>query len=69
MRSSSSSSLLDLAHDLPTSREDILALRKAREPRLLSFTAYLEFLASFTPPSNIELRDRKGPAGIQPFKL
>jgi len=69
MKSSSSFRLLDLEHDLPTTREDVLALRKARESRPLTFAAYLEFLGNFTPPPISELRARKGPTGSRPFEL
>jgi hypothetical protein len=69
MKSSSFCKLTDLENDLPTSREDILALRRSREPRLPSFAAYLDFLANFTPPPTAELRARRGPAGGKPFEL
>ena len=61
--------MLDLETDLPTSQEDVLALRKAREHPPLSFAEYLDFLANFTPPPNYVLRARKGPSGIKPFEL
>jgi hypothetical protein len=69
MKSSESSRLLDLEKDLPTTREDILALREAREPQPMSFAAYLAFLANFPPPPPAQLRARRGPAGSTPFEL
>jgi len=69
MKSANSYKWLDLDHDLPTSREDIAALRRARTPRLLSLAAYLEFLGHFAPPSVSVLRARKGPGGPKPFEL
>ncbi|MGA2262730.1 MAG: hypothetical protein ABSH28_15015 [Acidobacteriota bacterium] len=69
MTSAKSYKLLDLEQDLPTSREDILALRRARGVRWLSFAGYLEFLANFAPLSLPALRARKGPAGSKPFEL
>ena len=69
MRSSSSFKLLDLEHDLPTTREDVLALRKAREHRPLTLAAYLEFLGNFPHRPISELRARKSPTGSRPFEL
>jgi hypothetical protein len=67
MKSKDSYEFLDLS--LPTTKEDIFALRRARGAATLSFASYLEFLANFAPPSATTLRKRKGPAGITPFKL
>jgi hypothetical protein len=69
MKSAKSYKWLDLEQDLPTSREDILALRRARGVRRLNFAGYLEFLANLAPLSLPALRARKGPAGIKPFEL
>jgi hypothetical protein len=69
MKSANSCRLLDLERDLPTTPEDILAMRRARESQPLNLAAYLEFLASFPPPSIAALRARKGPAGVKPFEL
>ncbi len=69
MKSANSNKLVNLEQDLPTSREDILALRLARECRRLSFEDYLAFLASFPPVSMDELRARKGPAGDKSFEI
>ena len=69
LKSPKSFDLLDLEHDLPTTPEDIIALRRARECRPLEFSAYLRFLSNFPPASHIALRARKGPAGAEPFEL
>jgi hypothetical protein len=69
MSSINSSKLLDLDRNLPTSAEDIVALRQTRKDSLLDLRTYLEFLARFPAPSWQELRDRKGHAGAKPFEL
>jgi hypothetical protein len=61
--------MLDLDRDLPTSPEDIAALRRLRSLPGLDFDQYLHFLSSFPPPSNEELRSRRGPHGDEPFVL
>lgn len=60
--------LLDLERDLPTTEEDVAALRRARADLSLSPEAYETFLAAFDPPSYEELLARKGPRGA-PFEL
>ncbi len=69
MKSASSYEMLEWERDIPTTREDVLALRRAREIRPLTFEQYLAFLASFASPSHAELRARKGPSGPAPFDL
>ena len=69
MKSKNSYEFIDLDLGLPTTEEDILALRRARKAETLSFAGYLEFLANFAPPSATALRARNGPAGIAPFEL
>ncbi len=69
MKFAKSYEYLDLEHDLPTTPEDILALRRARESRPLDLAAYIEFLAGFPPPPPMVLRARKGPSGAKPFRL
>ncbi len=69
MKSSKSCELLDLDSDLPTTREDVVALRKARQSRPMDLAAYLEFLASLPPLPQSALRARKGPRGNNPFEL
>ncbi len=69
MKSEKSYKLMDLQRDLPTNREDVIALRRAREAGRLSFVGYLEFLSNFPPLSIPKLRSRRGPTGIRPFEL
>jgi hypothetical protein len=69
MKSANSCRLLDLEHDIPTSRDDVLALRRARVSRPLDFMSYLQFLSGFPSPTEDELRVRKGPTGTRPFEL
>jgi hypothetical protein len=69
MKSKSSSRFLDLDRDLPTSAEDILALRLARSETIQDVTTYFAFLASFPPPTRFELAAKKGPSGLKPFEL
>jgi hypothetical protein len=69
MKSKNSYEFIDLNRGLPTTKEDILALRRARKAETLSFAGYLKFLANFAPPSATALRARNGPAGITPFEL
>jgi hypothetical protein len=69
MKSADSYELGELEQNLPTSREDILAMRSAREAHRLSLEEYLAFLASFPPPGMSALRVRKGPSGSKPFEL
>ena len=69
MKSANSSKLLGLEHDLPTTWEDVLALRRAQPPQLLSFAAYLDVLAKLPQVPSGALRTRKHPAGTKPFDL
>jgi hypothetical protein len=69
MKSKESSRLLDLDRDLPTSAEDIVALRQARKESIQDLKTYFEFLSRFPAPSTEELRARKGPRGPQLFEL
>jgi hypothetical protein len=69
MKSRESSKLLDLDRDLPTSAEDIVALRQARRAGSTDLKTYFEFLAQFPPPSMAELRAKKGPSGTKAFEL
>ena len=68
MSSSGRSELLDLERDLPTTPEDVAALRRARQPVRLDTAAYLRFLASLPAPPGLDLRARRGPGG-EPFDL
>lgn len=60
--------LLDLERDLPTTPEDVAALRRAREVVRLDSTGYLRFLASLPATPGLDLRNRRGPRG-EPFDL
>lgn len=61
--------MLDLDRDLPTTPEDIAALRRLKSIPALDFDQYLLFLSSLLAPSNEELRARRGPRGDEPFVL
>ncbi len=65
--SSKYSEPLDLDRDLPTTPEDVAALKRIREHQRLGFADYLEFL------SRLELPDhgvrRKTHEGYEPFEL
>ena len=67
--SNDSPKALDLERDLPTTAEDVAALKRLRGIPRLDGEGYLRFLASFEPPSHAELRSRKGPWGEEPFSL
>jgi len=58
---------LDLEKDLPTTAEDVAALRRARERRPLGFVDYLEFLSRLPFPDH-RVR-RKTHEGHEPFEL
>jgi hypothetical protein len=54
--------------DLPTTADDVVALRRAREARRISLEEYLAFLARLGSPELARLRSRRGPSG-PPFRL
>jgi hypothetical protein len=68
MKSKTESDLLDLETAIPTTEEDIRALRRTRFPTL-DFEAYLDFLESFDDPAPAVLAHRKGPGGSEKFEL
>lgn len=68
MRSRDEAPLLDLERDLPTTAEDIAALRK-RPSALDGWEAYLHFLASVPCPDHDALRNRRGPRSECMFEL
>ncbi len=69
MSSSGRSEPLDLDKGLPTTPEDVAALRRLRERTpALSAEDYFRFLAALPQPSPEDLRRRRGPRG-QPFRL
>lgn len=58
---------LDLERDLPTTAEDVAALRQIRESRRLTFVEYLRFLSRQKPPDGSARR--KTHEGQEPFEL
>ena len=64
MRSGDRSGMLDLERDLPTTTEDVDALRRARAMHPLDLNAYLRFLASLPPSPAPNLSRRQVPAEI-----
>ena len=59
---------LDLERDLPTTAEDVAALRRIRESRKISFAEYLRFLSRLRLPTGAA-RPRKTHEGQEPFEL
>jgi len=68
MSSKKEADLLDLEAGLPTTEEDVRALRRARPPAF-DFEAYLEFLESFGDADPASLARRRGPEGSEKFAL
>jgi hypothetical protein len=58
---------VDFERDLPTTAEDVAALRRIRESRRLSFADYLLFLSRLDMPDSG--RQRKTFEGQEPFEL
>jgi len=69
MTSDERTNRLDLERDLPTTAEDVAALRRLQPRRAMELEAYFEFLASFPSATPEELAARKGPRGTEPFTL
>ena len=69
MRSSDPSEGFDLERDLPTTAEDVAALRRARALPPLDTDGYLRFLAQLPSPTLPELRARSGPKADPAFEL
>ena len=69
MRSPDRCRMLDLEHDLPTTAEDVAALRRARLLLVLDLDGYLRFLAQIPPSPASNLRAKPGPKGDRPFDL
>jgi hypothetical protein len=65
--SSKRSEPLDLERDLPTTAEDVAALRRIRDSRRISFADYLRFLSRLELPA--AARRRKTHEGQEPFEL
>ena len=69
MSSSGRSEPLDLEKGLPTTPEDVAALRRLRRSGpILTPEEYFRFLAALPQPSADDLRRRRGPWG-EPFRL
>jgi hypothetical protein len=67
-RSDAPSRTLDLDRDLPTTREDVIALRRARSATILDLEGYLDFLA-LLPPHTAAPPPRPAQRGDRPFEL
>jgi hypothetical protein len=59
---------LDLDKDLPTTPEDVEALKRIRESRRLPFQEYLEWLSRLELPAEAAGR-RRTHSGCAPFEL
>lgn len=68
MSSSGTSDRLDLARDLPTSAQDVVSLRRARQGGAVDTASYLRFLASLPAPAAQALVSRR-PSWGEPFDL
>jgi hypothetical protein len=68
MKSEREADLLDLERDLPTTDEDVRALRR-KPSGPACWEEYLRFLASLPPPRNEALRARRGPGTGLVFQL
>jgi len=69
MTSSSSRSELNLTRGVPTTAEDVAALRRVRAARRLTTEQYLNALATLQAPPLEVLRARKRARGGEPFRL
>ncbi|MGH9321950.1 MAG: hypothetical protein ACRD3V_18940 [Vicinamibacteria bacterium] len=65
--SSKRAELLDLEKDLPTTPEDVAALRRIRESRRLVFGDYLEWLSRLELPARASRR--RAHDGYERFEL
>jgi hypothetical protein len=68
MPSNEPSEPLDLEHGLPTTPEDVAALRRIRSLATVATSDFLRFMAALEPPAYLALRARRGPRG-EPFRL
>ena len=70
MKSSDPSSLeLDLERDLPTTAEDVMALRRVKSLAPLDLEGYLRFLAQLPAPAIQHPRPNRSPGTDEPFEL
>ncbi len=68
MRSRREPDLLDLEAGIPTTEDDIRALRRARFSTL-DFETYLDFLECFGDADPSTLARRRGPGGSEKLEL
>ena len=68
MPSDARSEPLDLERGLPTTPEDVAALRRLRSHAVVATPDFLRFMAALEPPTYLALRARRGPRG-EPFRL
>jgi hypothetical protein len=68
MPSDERSELLDLDRGLPTTPEDVAALRRLRFHSPVTTREFFRFMAALEPPTYLALRARPGPRG-EPFRL
>jgi len=69
MRFAEPSERLDLQRDLPTTSEDVAALRRVKNLPALDLEGYLRFLASLPPVVAANLAARRPPGDLPPFDL
>lgn len=69
MPSDARSEPLDLERGLPTTAEDVTALKRLRSRPPITTPAFLRLLATLRPPTWQELRARRGPRGQELFRL
>jgi hypothetical protein len=69
MRSSGRCDALNLERGLPTTADDVAALRRVRGLVRLDLPAYLRFLGRLPRSPAEELRSRPGPRAAEPFVL
>jgi hypothetical protein len=69
MRSGERAERLDLERDLPTTAEDVAALRRLHRQPAMDLDSYFRFLANFPAATLEELAARKGPRGPEHFTL
>jgi hypothetical protein len=61
--------VIDLDRDLPTTREDVTALRRVRNLGTLDLERYLDFLSQLPPPGVPAPVQKPKPRGGRPFVL
>ena len=70
MSSSDRSDALDLEHDLPTTTQDVAALRRAKASRPLDLAEYIRFLERLASQGSRSVEHtRRGPRVDHPFEL